>query len=76
VILPFFTFIATAHALHWQGITPIFCDIIPSTHGIDPKRVEELITPRTTGIIGVHLWGKPCAVETLADIAGRHSLEL
>jgi dTDP-4-amino-4,6-dideoxygalactose transaminase len=76
VIVPSFTFIATAHALQWQGITPVFCDVVPSTHSIDPRCVEELITPRTTGIIGVHLWGKPCAVETLADIARRRGLEL
>jgi len=76
VIVPSFTFIATAHALQWQGITPVFSDVVPSTHGIDPRRVEELITPRTTGIIGVHLWGKPCAVEALADIAHRRGLAL
>ena len=61
VIVPSFTFVATAHALQWQGITPVFCDIDPATHNIDPSRVEELITPRTTGIIGVHLWGRACA---------------
>ena len=76
VILPSFTYIATAHALQWHGITPVFCDIDPSTHGIDSRRVEELITPHTTGIIAVHLWGRPCAVETLSDIANRHDLEL
>lgn len=56
VIVPSFTFIATAHSLQWQEITPVFCDIDPATHTIDPDRVEELITPCTTGIIGVHLW--------------------
>jgi len=71
VIVPSFTFIATAHALQWQGITPVFSDVVPSTHSIDPRRVEELITPRTTGIIGVHLWGKPCAIEELTEIARR-----
>ncbi|MEA5603049.1 DegT/DnrJ/EryC1/StrS family aminotransferase, partial [Nostoc sp. UHCC 0252] len=59
VIVPSFTFIATAHALQWQEITPVFCDIDPKTHNIDPKQIEQLITPRTTGIIGVHLWGRP-----------------
>ena len=52
VIVPSFTFIATAHALQWQEITPVFCDLDPKTHNIDPARVEELITPRTSGIIG------------------------
>ena len=76
VIVPSFTFIATAHALRWQEITPVFCDIDPRTHTMDPCRVEELITPRTTGIIGVHLWGRPCNVEALTDIAHCHNLQL
>jgi dTDP-4-amino-4,6-dideoxygalactose transaminase len=76
VIVPAFTFVATAHALAWQGITPVFCDIDPMTHTIDPERVEALITPRTTGIIGVHLWGRTCHVEALEAIARRHDLRL
>jgi dTDP-4-amino-4,6-dideoxygalactose transaminase len=76
VILPAFTFIATAHALQWQEMTPVFCDVDPRTHNIDPARVEELITPRTTGIIGVHLWGRPCDVEALTEIANRRNLKL
>jgi dTDP-4-amino-4,6-dideoxygalactose transaminase len=76
VIVPSFTFIATAHALQWQEITPVFCDVDPHTHNIDPRQVERLITPRTTGIIGVHVWGRPCDVEALADIAQRHNLKL
>jgi len=76
VIVPSFTFIATAHSLQWQQITPVFCDIDPATHSIDPDRIEELITPRTTGIIGVHLWGRPCAVERLEEIARRRGLKL
>jgi dTDP-4-amino-4,6-dideoxygalactose transaminase len=76
VIIPSFTFIATAHALQWQEITPVFCDIDPLTHTIDPQRVEELITPRTTGIIGVHVWGRACKVEALSEIAKRRNLRL
>lgn len=76
VIVPSFTFIATAHALQWQEITPIFCDIDPQTHNIDPRQVERLITPRTTGIIGVHVWGRSCNVEALTDIAQAHNLKL
>lgn len=76
VIIPSFTFIATAHALQWQEITPVFCDIDPRTHTIDPACVVKMITPRTTGIIGVHLWGRPCAVEALTEIAGKHNLKL
>src|SRR5579859_6426007 len=50
VILPAYTFIATAHALKWQEITPVFCDIDPHTHTLDADWVERMITPRTTGI--------------------------
>lgn len=76
VIVPSFTFVATAHALQWQEITPVFCDIDPLTHTIDPAQVERMITPRTTGIIGVHLWGRACNVDALADIAKQHNLKL
>jgi dTDP-4-amino-4,6-dideoxygalactose transaminase len=76
VIVPSFTFIATAHALQWQELTPVFCDIDPKTHNIDPQRVEEMITPRTSGIIGVHIWGRPCEVDALSDIARRRNLKL
>lgn len=76
VIVPAFTFVATAHALQWQAITPVFCDIDPQTHTIDPARVERLITPKTSAIIGVHLWGRPCDVDALAEIAARHNLKL
>jgi dTDP-4-amino-4,6-dideoxygalactose transaminase len=76
VIIPSFTFVATAHALRWQGITPVFCDIDPVTCNIDPEKLEPLITPRTTGVIGVHLWGRPCQIEDLSNIARRHRLKL
>jgi len=76
VIVPSFTFIATAHCLQWQEITPVFCDINPDTYTIDPASLERLITPRTTGIIGVHLWGQPCDVEALQSIARKHNLTL
>ena len=76
VIVPSFTFIATAHALQWQGITPVFCDIDPRTQTLDPGKVEQTITPRTTGIIGVHVWGHTCDIEALAEIAARHGLKL
>jgi dTDP-4-amino-4,6-dideoxygalactose transaminase len=76
VIVPSFTFIATPHALQWQEITPVFCDVDPRTHTINPWRVEEMITPRTSGIIGVHVWGQPCDVEALTEIAGKHNIKL
>jgi dTDP-4-amino-4,6-dideoxygalactose transaminase len=76
VIIPSFTFIATAHALQWQEITPVFCDVALNSHHIDPAQVKRMITPRTTGIIGVHTWGVPCDIEALAEIARRHNLHL
>jgi dTDP-4-amino-4,6-dideoxygalactose transaminase len=76
VIVPSFTFAATVHALHWLGIKPVFCDIDPATHCLDPDRLEALITPRTTGILGVHLWGRPCEVDRLQAIADRRGLKL
>lgn len=76
VIIPSFTFIATAHALSWQAITPVFADINPTTHTIDPDSVRQMITPKTTGIIGVHLWGNSCAIEELEKIAHDHNLKL
>jgi len=76
VIVPSLTFVATAHALQWQQIRPVFCDIDPRTHCLDPDEVERLITPRTTGIVGVHLWGRPCDVEALQSVADRHGVAL
>jgi dTDP-4-amino-4,6-dideoxygalactose transaminase len=76
VILPSFTFVATAHALEWEGLKPVFADIDPATHNLDPDQVERLITPRTSALLGVHLWGRPCAVDQLGAIASRHGLKL
>lgn len=76
VIVPSFTFIATAHALHWQAITPVFADIDEHTHTLDPEAVRRMITPRTSGIIGVHLWGRSAAVEELQAIADEFNLKL
>lgn len=76
VIIPSFTFVATAHALQWQEITPVFCDVDPLTHNIDPLQIEKMITPRTTGILGVHVWGRACESETLSTIAHEHRLKL
>lgn len=76
VIVPSFTFVASAHALQWQEITPVFCDVDPITHNINPHKIEALITPRTTGILGVHVWGRACKVEDLQAIAERRKLKL
>ena len=76
VIVPSYTFIATAHALHWQAITPVFADIDPVTHNLDPAAVRRMITPRTTGIVGLHLWGRSAPVDELQAIADEHGLKL
>lgn len=76
VIVPSFTFVATAHCLQWQEITPVFCDIEPGTYTMDPDGIERLITPRTTGIIGVHCFGNPCRVDEIQEVADAHGLRL
>lgn len=76
VILPSYTFIATAHALHWQEITPVFADIDSETHCLDPVAVRKMITPKTTGIIGVHLWGHAAPVKELQVVADEYGLQL
>jgi len=76
VIVPSYTFVATAHALRWLGLTPVFADIDPITHNLDPEAAENAITPRTTGIIGVHVWGRPAPIDALQAIADRHGLAL
>lgn len=76
VIVPSWTFIATAHALAWQEIVPVFADIDPLTHHLDLDAVRRMITPRTTGIIGVHLWGRPAPVEGLQALADEFGLQL
>jgi len=74
VILPSYTFIATAHALQWQELTPVFADMDPRTHNIDPVSIERVITPRTSGILGVHVWGRACDTEAIESIAQRRGL--
>ena len=69
VIMPSFTFVATPHAAQWEGLTPVFADVDPKTHTICPKSVESLITPKTSAIIGVHLWGNPCDTAALESLA-------
>ncbi len=76
VIVPSFTFVATVHALVLKGLRPVFCDIDPETHGMDPEHARRLITPRTVAILGVHLWGRPCAVDALERLASENGLAL
>jgi len=76
VITTPFTFPATPHAISWSGATPVFCDIDPETMTIDAAKIEELITPRTTGILAVHVYGIPCDVAALQAIANRRGLKV
>ena len=76
VIVPSMTFVATAHALRWLNLSPVFCDIDQDSLNIDAGLVEKMITPKTSGIIGVHLFGRPCDIEALEDITHRHNLKL
>jgi len=76
VIIPSFTFIATAHSLRWQRIDPVFCDVRVEEHLIDPTKIEELITPRTSAIMAVPIWGQPCDYTALQAIADEHGLKL
>lgn len=76
VIVPSWTFIATVHALQWSGITPVFADVDPDTHCLDPESVRSKISERTTGILGVHLWGRAAPVAELKEIASEHGLAL
>ena len=76
VIVPAFTFIATAHALSWIGLTPIFADVTPETHSLDPNSIEALITAHTSAIVAVHLWGIPCPIESIGEIARRHHVQV
>lgn len=76
VITTPFTFPATTHCIEWNGLTPVFCDIDPDTYNIDPGKIEELITPRTTAILPVHVFGNPCDVEGIQEIADRYRLRV
>ena len=76
VIVPAFTFVATAHAFSWLGLKPVFCDVHRATHMIDVAAAAAAITPRTSAIAAVHLWGNACDVEGLADLARQHQLAL
>ncbi len=74
VLVPGFTWVATAHALDWIGIVPVFCDVDEVSGTIDPDHAERLIGPRTRGILGVHVFGHPCEIDRLAELAWRHDL--
>lgn len=76
VITTPFTFAATPHVLTWNNVTPIFCDIDPVTMNIDAGKIEKMITPKTTGILAVHVFGVPCDVEKIQQIADYYGLKV
>jgi len=76
VITTPYSFVATTHAIWWNGCTPVFVDIDPSTGNIDPAKIEAAITPRTTAIMPVHVYGTPCDIQAIQDIADRHGLKV
>ena len=76
VIIPSFTFFATGHSVLWNNLTPVFADCHPDTWTLDPADVERQITPRTSAIIAVHMYGNPCDVEGLEALAAKYRLKL
>lgn len=76
VITTPYSFVATTHSLWWNGITPVFVDIDPSTCGLDPAKIEAAITPKTTAIMPVHCYGKPCDTEAIQEIADKYGLKV
>lgn len=76
VITTPYSFVATTHALWWNGIKPVFVDIDPATGNLDPNKIEAAITPKTTAIMPVHVYGKPCDTKAIQDIADKYGLKV
>lgn len=76
VITTPYSFVATTHSLWWNGIKPVFVDIDPSTGNIDPDKIEAAITPKTTAIMPVHVYGNPCDTKHIEDIAEKYGLKI
>lgn len=76
VITTPYSFVATTHALWWNGIKPVFVDIDPETCCIDPNKIEAAITPKTTAIMPVHVYGRPCNTKAIQDIADKYGLKI
>lgn len=76
VITTPFSFVATTHSLWWNGIKPVFVDIDPVTCNLDPEKIEAAITPRTTAIMPVHVYGNPCDTKRIQDIADKYGLKV
>lgn len=76
VITTPYSFVATTHSLWWNGIKPVFVDVDPATCGIDPNKIEAAITPKTTAIMPVHCYGKPCDTKAIQEIADKYGLKV
>jgi dTDP-4-amino-4,6-dideoxygalactose transaminase len=76
VITTPYSFVATTHSLWWNGIKPVFVDVDPLTGNLDPDKIEAAITPRTTGIMPVHVYGNPCNVIRIGEIADKYGLKI
>ena len=76
VITTPFSLVATTHSLWWNGIKPVFVDIEPETCNLDPSKIEAAITPRTTAIMPVHVYGKPCKTKEIQEIANKYGLKV
>lgn len=76
VITTPYSFVATTHSLWWNGIKPVFVDIDPRTGNIDPNKIEAAITPKTTAIMSVHVYGKPCDTQRIQEIADKYGLKV
>lgn len=76
VITTPYSFVATTHALHWNGITPVFCDIEPDTMNLNPEKIEAAITPKTTALLPVHVYGNPCNVGKIQEIGDIYGLKI
>lgn len=76
VITTPYSFVATTHSIWWNGCKPVFVDIDPSTGNLDPNKIEAAITPRTTAIMPVHVYGKPCDTKAIQDIADKYGLKV
>lgn len=76
VITTPYSFVATAHALLWNGLKPVFADVDVETFNLDPVRIEQAITPQTTAILPVHCYGRPCDVDAIQAVADKHNLRV
>ena len=76
VITTPYSFVATTHSIWWNGCKPVFVDVDPATGNMDPEKIEAAITPRTTAIMPVHVYGKPCDTKRIQEIADKYGLKV